>query len=116
MTDLETFRAWQKMKNAGYSLSILNDALAVEPATLNERQQQFILKARDRFIQLLRDARFVEELIKEAGTSGLDWKQGTETWDDVRLLAANEMLYSTNRIANYDGVRYHQTVAKPNEV
>jgi len=116
MTDIETFRAWQKMKNAGYSLRLLDESLAVEPATLDERQQQFVMRARDRLIQLLRDARFVEELIKEAGTSGLDWKQGTETWDDVRLLAANEVLYATNRIANYDGVRYHQSVARPNEV
>lgn len=116
MTDIEIFRAWQKMRNAGYSLSILNDALAVEPATLDERQQQFVMKVRDRFIQLLHDAKFVEGLVEEAGTSGLDWKHGTEMWDDVRLLAANAVLYATNRIVNYDGIRYHQSVAKPNEV
>lgn len=101
------------MRNAGYSLSLLNDALAVEPATLDERQQQFVMKVRDRFIQLLHDAKFVEGLVEEAGTSGLDWKQGTETWDDIRLLAANAVLYATNRIVNYDGVRYHQSVARP---
>lgn len=116
MTDIETFRAWQKMRNAGYSLSLRNDALAVEPATLNEQQKQFIVRAKDKFVRLLHDAKFVEELVKEAGTAGLDWKQGTETWEDARLLAANAVLYATGRIVNYDGIRYHQSVARTHEL
>lgn len=110
MTDIETFRAWQKMRNAGYSLSLRNDALAVEPVTLSEQQKQFIVRAKNKFVRLLHDAKFVEDLVKEAGTAGLDWKQGTETWEDARLLAANAVLYADGRMVNYDGIRYHSTV------
>jgi len=73
---------------------------------MDERQKQYVLQARERFHLLLEDARFLEALARTAGTSGLAWKQGTETWDDARLLAANAVLYATGRLKNHDGIRY----------
>ncbi len=54
-----------------------------------------------------RDAKILIRALNAAGPAGLDWREGTPNdWDDVRLLAAGEVLYQDRRMVNVLGRRY----------
>jgi hypothetical protein len=54
-----------------------------------------------------RDAKTLIQALNAAGPAGLNWREGTPNdWDDVRLLAAGEVLYADGRMVNVLGRRY----------
>lgn len=56
---------------------------------------------------LLNDAETLHRALIEAGAAGLVWREGTPAdWDDARLLAAGEVLYSDWRMVNVLGRRF----------
>lgn len=59
-----------------------------------------------------RDAKTLIQALNAAGPAGLNWREGTPNdWDDVRLLAAGEVLYANGRMVNVLGRRYLTTQA-----
>ena len=61
---------------------------------------------------LLRDVETLLQALITAGPAGLNWREGTPNdWDDVRLLAAGEVLYQDRRMVNVLGRRYLTTQA-----
>jgi|APTNR8051073442_1049403.scaffolds.fasta_scaffold06949_1 hypothetical protein len=57
--------------------------------------------------QLAVSADTVYSALAQAGSCGLDWREGTPAdWTDARLLAADDVLYGDGRMVNRDGRRY----------
>ena len=103
-----TVRVLNRMRTAGFVLSLEDGRLMVEPLSqLSEAQRTFIRTHKAALVDLLSDAELLASAIEHAGPSGLGWKEGTpEDWSDARLLAAGEVLYSTGRIVSALGRRY----------
>lgn len=81
--------------------------LTVAPANqLNEEQRSLIRQHKAALVQLL-DTETLLQALTTAGPAGLNWREGTPNdWDDVRLLAAGEVLYADGRMVNRNGRRY----------
>ena len=106
-------RAIRRMEQAGFALSVEESGLAIVPASqLNEQQRAFLREHKPGLVALLTDSETLAALIEQAGTMGLGWREGTD-WDDRRLLAAGEILYSQQRMVSVLGRRYSATVAPP---
>lgn len=106
-------RIFNKMRNKGHSLRVEGGRLVVEStAELTDSQAEFIRTHKSELVALLQDAEILAALIEQAGTMGLGWREGTD-WDDRRLLAAGEILYSQQRMVSVLGRRYSATIAPP---
>ncbi len=103
-----TVRAWRRMVSAGFSLSVEGDRLVVIPASnLSDSQRAYLRTHKAALVGLLSDAETLAAALVLYGPAGLDWRQGTPAdWDDARLLAAGEVLYSTGRMVNRNDRRY----------
>ncbi|HAO31831.1 MAG TPA: hypothetical protein DCQ84_02620 [Candidatus Competibacteraceae bacterium] len=86
-----TVRALNRMRAAGFALSLDDDRLMVEPLSRLSEQHRALI---------------------EAGAAGLAWREGTPAdWTDDRLLAAGEALYADGRMAKRHERRYRPTSA-----
>ena len=103
-----TVRALNRMRAAGFALSVRNDRLAISPfSRLSEQQRAFIGSHKPALVALLEDAEILHHALVDAGPAGLDWREGTPAdWDDTRLLVAGEVLYGDGRMVNVHGHRY----------
>ena len=112
---LTAVRALNRMRTAGFVLSLEDGRLMVEPLSqLSEAQRTFIRTHKAALVELLIDAELLASAIERAGPSGLGWKEGTpDDWSDARLLAAGEALYSTGRMVSALGRRYTPACAPP---
>ena len=101
-------RVLNRMRAAGFVLSLDGSALAVSPADrLTEAQRAFIRTHRPALVNLLQDAETVYRALVQAGPAGLGWREGTPAdWSDARLLAADEALYSDGRLTTRWDRRY----------
>lgn len=111
-------RALNRMRAAGFALSVRNDRLAISPfSRLSDQQRAFIGSHKPALLALLEDAEILHHALVDAGPAGLDWREGTPAdWDDMRLLVAGEVLYSTGRMVNAHGRRYAAGYAPAIEV
>ena len=111
-------RALNRMRAAGFALSVRNDRLAISPfSRLSEPQRAFIGSHKPALVALLEDAEILHHALVDAGPAGLDWREGTPAdWDDTRLLVAGEVLYSTGRMVNAHGHRYAAEYTPATEV
>ena len=102
-----TALALNKMRRAGFTLELDGNALVVSPAdNLSDPQRVFIRAHRPALLALLQDAAELHAALALAGNAGLDWREGMPGWNDDRLLAAGEVLYSDGRMVNRNGRRY----------
>lgn len=103
-----TVRALNRMRGAGFALSVRNDRLAISPfSRLSDQQRVFIGAHKPALMVLLQDAEVLHRALVDAGAAGLDWREGTPAdWDDIRLLTAGEVLYGDRRMMNAHGCRY----------
>ena len=113
-----TVRAVNRMRRAGFSLSVEGGGLVVTPASsLTDAQRAFIGSHKPALVALLEDAEILHRALVDAGPAGLDWREGTPAdWDDTRLLVAGEVLYSTGRMVNAHTRRYAAGYAPAIEV
>ena len=105
---MATVRAWRRMVSAGFSLSVEGDRLVVIPASnLSEQQRAYLRTHKAALVGLLSDAETLAAALVLYGLAGLGWHQGTPAdWDDARLLACGEVLYSTGGMVSRYGRRY----------
>lgn len=110
-----TVRAWRRMVSAGFSLSVEGDRLIVIPASnLSDSQRAYLRTHKAALVGLLSDAEILHRALVLYGLAGLGWRQGTPAeWDDARLLAAGEVLYSDGRMVSRNGRRYVTECAPP---
>lgn len=113
-----TVRALNRMRAAGFSLSVRSDKLVVAPAeSLTDPQRDFLRRHKAALVGLLNDAETLAAALQQAGTAGLTWREGTPAdWDDGRLLAAGEALYADGRMVNRHERRYCHTSAPAIEI
>lgn len=111
-------RAWRKMRAAGFSLSLDDGRLMVEPLSLlSDPQRAYIRAHKAALVGLLSDADTLAQALVEAGAAGLGWREGTPAnWSDDRLFAAGEVLYSDGRMVNRHDRRYCPTSAPNAEI
>lgn len=104
-------RAFNRMHCAGFTLELDADDLVISPfSSLTDEQRAFLCTHKSELVALLQDADTLAALLEQAGTAGLGWREGTD-WDDRRLLAAGEILYSQQRMVSVLGRRYSAAVA-----
>ncbi len=110
---LVMIRAFNRMRTAGHYLRLEDESVIVEStAELTDSQAEFIRAHKSELVALLQDADTLAALLEQAGTAGLGWREGTPPeWDDRRLLAAGEILYSQQRMVSVLGRRYSAAVA-----
>lgn len=103
-----TVRALNRMRAAGFALSVRNDRLAISPfSRLSEPQRAFIGSHKPALIGLLEDAEILHRALVQAGPAGLDWREGTPAdWTDIHLLAVGEVLYADGRMVSTLNRRY----------
>ena len=108
-------RAYNRMKTAGYTLTLSDQNLLVQSDfELSEKQADFITNHKVALVQLLTDAEALASALEQAGTAGLGWCEGTPPeWTPAYLTAVGEILYSQRRMANRLGRRYSVAVAPP---
>ena len=113
-----TIRALNRMRAAGFALSVRNDRLAISPfSRLSDQQRAFIGSHKPALVALLGDVEALHHALVDAGPAGLDWREGTPAdWDDTRLLVAGEVLYGDGRMVNVHGHRYAAGYAPAIEV
>ena len=101
-------RALNRMRVAGFTLRLSNDALRVAPIDrLSDPQRAFLKTHKLGLVELLSDAEILHRVLVEAGPAGLAWREGTPpNWSDDRLLAAGEVLYGDGRMVNRNERRY----------
>ena len=112
---ISMMRAFNKMRTAGFMLSVEGENLVVEPASkLTDEQRGFLRTHKAALVGLLSDAETLADALAKVGTAGLGWREGTPPdWSDVRLLSAGEVLYATKRMINVLGRRYSVASAPP---
>ncbi len=103
-----TVRAMNRMSAAGFALSVRDNRLLASPFTkLSEQQRAYLHSHKPALVELLEDAEALHRALVDAAHAGLGWHQGTPAdWDDARLLACGEVLYSTGRMVSRYGRRY----------
>ena len=108
-------RALNKMRAAGFALSVRDDRLIVAPADrLTEKQRDYIRTHKPALVALLMDAETLHAALALAGPAGLGWMEGTPAdWTGERLLAAGEVLYGNGRMVNRCERRYLREHAPP---
>lgn len=108
-------RALNRMRTAGFGLSLDAGRLLVKPVSrLTEPQRAFIRAHKPALVALLMDADTVYSALVQAGTAGLGWMEGTPyDWDNARLLAADEVLYAAGRIVTRNDRHYLRELAPP---
>ena len=101
-------RALNRMRVAGFTLRMSNDALRVAPIDrLSDPQRAFLKAHKLGLVELLSNAEILHRVLVEAGPAGLAWREGTPPdWSDDRLLAAGEVLYGDGRMVNRNERRY----------
>ena len=106
-----TVRALNRMRAAGFALSVEDDKLMVEPLSrLSDSQRSYLRAHKAALVALLMDAETVHRALVRAGAAGLGWREGTpRDWADDRLLAAGEVLYGDGRMVNRNERRYGPT-------
>lgn len=108
-------RVLNKMRRAGFALSVEGGGLVVTPASgLSDSQRAFLRSHKAALVGLLHDAETLHAALAEAGPAGLGWRESTPPdWADDRMLAAGEVLYSTWRMVNRNERRYAAECAPP---
>lgn len=101
-------RALNRLRTAGFALSLDAGRLLIKPISrLTDVQRAYLHTHKPALLALLMDAAELHAALKQAGTDGLAWREGTPAeWSDTRLLAAGEVLYSDGRMVNRQGRRY----------
>ena len=101
-------RALNRMRAAGFALSLENGWIAVEPLSrLTDAQRAYLRSYKLALVALLEDAEALHHALVDSGPAGLVWMEGTlGDWDDTGLLAAGEVLYGDGRMVNAHGRRY----------
>ena len=97
-----TVRALNRMRAAGFALSVRADKLVVAPAeSLTDDQRAYIRSHKAALVGLLSDAETIATALSIAGANGIAWREGTPAdWPDDRLLAAGEVLYADGRMVS----------------
>lgn len=103
-----TVRAVNRMRRAGFSLSVEAGGLVVTPASsLTDAQRAYLRDNKDALLALLADAETLATTLSTAGPAGLGWREGTPTdWTDIHLLAVGEVLYADGRMVSATNRRY----------
>ncbi len=101
-------RALNRMAGAGFALLVRDNRLLASPFTkLSEQQRAYLHAHKLAMVALLEDAETLHRALVVAGPAGLAWQEGTPAdWDNTRLLAAGEVLYSTGRMVSGNGRRF----------
>ena len=101
-------RALNRMRRAGFVVRLADTDLQIAPiASLSDSQRAYLRTHKAALVGLLSDAEILHRVLVLYGQAGLGWRQGTPTdWDDARLLAAGEVLYSTGGMVSRNGRRY----------
>lgn len=101
-------RVLNRMSAAGFALELDGRALVASPADkLSAAQRDFIRAHKVALVALLEDAETLHHALVVAGPAGLAWQAGTPAdWDNTRLLAAGEVLYSDGRMVSAHGRRF----------
>lgn len=101
-------RALNRLRTAGVVVELDGTRLVVSAAEpLTEAQRTELRTHKAALVALLVDAATVYSALAQAGSCGLDWREGTPAdWPDARLLAADEVLYSDGRMVNRNDRRY----------
>ena len=99
--------ALNKMRRAGFALSVRDGRLIVKPLSrLSEPQRAYLRAHRNALLALLQDAAELHTALAQAGGAGLGWQEGMPDWNDARLLAAGEVLYADGRMTCRNDRRY----------
>ncbi|MBK8184295.1 MAG: hypothetical protein IPK63_16010 [Candidatus Competibacteraceae bacterium] len=108
-------RAMNRMSAARFALSVRDNRLVISPfSRLSEQQRGYLHANKAALVALLSDADDLHRALVQAGTDGLDWREGAPAdWSDDRLLAAGEVLYSTGRMVSRHDRRYAAECAPP---
>lgn len=108
-------RVFNRMRQAGFSLSVDGEDLVVKPAqTLTDTQRAYLRAHKAALVALLTDAERLAHVLEQAGADGLAWCEGTPTdWTPAYRLAVGEVLYADGRMVNRRGRCYSATVAPP---
>lgn len=108
-------RVLNRMSAAGFALELDGRALVASPADkLSAAQRDFIRAHKLAMVSLLEDAETLHHALVVAGPAGLAWQAGTPAdWDNTRLLAAGEVLYSDGRMVSAHGKRFAAESAPP---
>lgn len=103
-------RALNRMGRTGFTLRLEGGDLAVSPfSKLTDAQRAYLRAHKAALVNLLIDAETVHAALVKAGAAGLAWMEGTPAdWSPVRLLAADEVLYSDGRMVTRWDRRYLQ--------
>lgn len=106
-------RVFNRMRQAGFSLSVDGEDLVVKPAqTLTDTQRAYLREHKVALVQLLTDAEALAKALEQAGADGLAWCEGTPLeWIPTYLTAVGEILYSQQRMVSVLGRRYLPAVA-----
>lgn len=110
-----TVRAMNRMSAAGFDVRAAGDSLRISPIDrLSDSQRAYLRAHKVALVALLSDADDLHRALVQAGTDGLDWREGAPAdWSDDRLLAAGEVLYSTGRMVSRHDRRYAAECAPP---
>ena len=108
-------RVFNRMRQAGFSLSVDGEDLVVKPAqTLTDPQRAYLRAHKAALVALLTDAERLAHVLEQAGAAGLGWREGTPLeWIPTYRLAVGEVLYADGRMVNRLGRCYSATVAPP---
>ncbi len=101
-------RALNRMAGAGFALLVRDNRLVISPfSRLSEQQRAYLHAHKAALVSLLEDAETLHHALVVAGPAGLAWQAGTPAdWDNTRLLAAGEVLYSDGRMVSAHGRRF----------
>ncbi len=110
-----TVRAMNRMSAAGFDVRAAGDSLRISPIDrLSDSQRAYLRAHKVALVALLSDADDLHRALVQAGTDGLDWREGAPAdWSDDRLSAAGEVLYSTGRMVSRHDRRYAAECARP---
>ena len=108
-------RAFNRMKQAGFSVGIDSADLVISPfSKLTDTQRTYLRAHKAALVALLTDAEHLAHTLEQAGAAGLGWCEGMPTdWTPAYRLAVGEVLYADGRMVNRLGRCYSATVAPP---
>ena len=106
-------RVFNRMRQAGFSLSVDGEDLVVKPAqTLTDTQRAYLRAHKGALVALLTDAETLAGLLDAAQAEGISEGLPLD-WEPMRRLAALEILFSSRRVVYQLGRYYGAALAPP---
>lgn len=112
---MAALRALNRMRAAGFTLTVRDGRLIVTPADrLTTQQDAFLRVHKPALVALLNDAETLYAAHLQAGVTGLAGREGVPPdWTDSQWLAASQLLHSQRRIKTVLDRRYLRECAPP---